>query len=123
MPNQKLPPGTLPENYWVIEDGDRKAIRELGRELNNWLLQITAGKSMPSKIIAGAFDYVTDLMRQRKTILGDDFSLAADIISERKLGTLLVEPMQDPEPIPLPEIRKDVPPPVDGAGPAGPSTP
>ena len=124
MQNQNLPPGTLPDNYWVIEPGDRKAIRELGRELNNWLLQITAGKTMPSKIIAGAFDYVTDLMKQRKAILGDNFSLAAELIAERKLGTQLVEPMQDVEPLRVPEHKKeDENPPAipEGApGPAGP---
>ncbi len=97
----------LPEGQFQISPEDKPKIRALGKELAAFLFGYAQahGNELHAKIVAGAFDYVTELCMQRKKILadhyGDDMLTAIDELEKEGLSDLLSEPYQDlPAPTP-----------------------
>ena len=118
----------LPEGQWTVTPEQRAEIQALGRKLHQWLMaQFSDRDSVHIKLVAGAFQYVMQLQKEKSEAIGDDFMIAQKVIEQFGLSDRIEEPFAPmPTPEPPTEIEEATPVPTteDGlAAPAGPSAP
>lgn len=116
----------IPEGQWTANDAERAEMRDLGRKLNQWLMaQFSDRDSVHVKLIAGAFQYVMVLQKEKGEALADDFILAQRAIEEFGISDRITEPFEPiAPPEPPTEIEEATPvPSVVGGGPEVPAEP
>lgn len=120
MPPKNNP--RLPEDTWTVNTEERAEIQALGRKLNQWLMaQFSDRDSVHTKLVAGAFQYVMQLQKERATVIGDDFIIAHKAIEEFGIADRVEEPFA-PAPEPT-EIEEATPAPSEVGGPEAPVGP
>lgn len=115
----------MPEGQWTVTPEERAEIQALGRKLSQWLMaQFSDRDSVHIKMVAGAFQYVMQLQKEKSTAIGDDFLIAQKAIEEFGISDRVDEPFAPlPTPEPPTEIEEATPVPSVDEGPSGPAAP
>lgn len=92
----------MPEGQFPINPEDKKLIVEIGRKFHALVLDFSRekGGTLHMKHVVGACEYVTQILWQKRDIIGFSVSLAQDTLEKSGLTALLNEPFNDPEPVP-----------------------
>ena len=97
----------MPQDTWPITKDDKVLMRELGRKLNEFLLDhFKDSERVHIKLIVGAFQYVMEMQKQKANLVGDDFMLAKKVVDQNDLSTLIEEPFEIEPDLPEPTIEE-----------------
>lgn len=92
---QGAPQGQMPADTWPITRDDKIEMRDLGRKLTAFLQTYFGDRErVHIKIIAGAFNYVMDVQKQKANLIGDDFALSNKFIKNNNLAEQVEEPYE-----------------------------
>ena len=105
---QGKPAQNIPAGAWSISKDDKRKIRELGKELDKFLAGYkVSGGVLETKIVVGAFDYVSQMINLRSKIISDRYLYLRECVQQKGLEAMMAEfePFQDKPEDDAPEVE------------------